>query len=87
MSSVFRVREVFRPAYRKGPVIVGKAPSADVSVGTRLVSAENPEVILEVIAIDFPSPKSQAEGTLAIVVQPDPGDRLHPGMALNISER
>jgi hypothetical protein len=84
VSSVFRVLEVFRPAHRKGPLLVGNAPSAKVTVGTLLALADNPALVLEVIAIDFPTLKSQAEGKLAIVVRPDPGDELRPGLMFNI---
>jgi hypothetical protein len=85
VSSVFRVLEVFRPAHRKGPLLVGNALSAKITVGTLLASAENPALVLEVIAIDFPTSKSQAEGKLAIVVRPDPGDELRPGLIFDIS--
>ena len=85
MTSVFRVLEIFRPALRKGPLLVGNTPTVNITVGTLLSSAENPALVLEVIAIDFPTAKSQAEGTIAIAVRPDPGDELRPGLTLNIS--
>jgi hypothetical protein len=50
-----------------------------------LVSVDDPALILEVIAVDLPTPKSQAEGRIAIAVQPDPGDELRPGLTFNIS--
>lgn len=87
MSSVFRVLEVFRPAQRKGPILVGKVASGTIAVGKCLVSADNPALILKVIAVDFSTLKSKAEGRLAVVVQPDPGDLLKPGSVFNIVDR
>lgn len=87
MSSVFRVLEVFRPAQRKGPVLVGDVASGTITVGTRLVSAGDPALVLKVLAIDFPTLKSQAEGRLAVVVQPDPGDQLQPGLIFSIIDQ
>jgi NADPH-dependent curcumin reductase CurA len=83
VTPAFRVLEVFRPAYRKGPVLVGNVLSTEIKVGTRLTSATDPALVLEVIAIDLPTAKSQAERKLAIVVRPDPGDALQPGLTLN----
>lgn len=85
MSPVFQVLEVFRPAQRNGPVVVGKAPPVGITVGTTLTSVAHPAIVLEVIAVDFPTPKFQAEGKLAIVVRPDPGDQLQPGLTFRIS--
>jgi hypothetical protein len=85
VSTVFQVLEIFRPAQRKGPVVVGTAPSVGITVGTTLTSIADPAITLEVIAVDFPTPKFQAEGKLAVVVRPDPGDQLQPGLTFRVS--
>lgn len=84
MSSVFRILEVFRPTQRRGPILVGTTTSADITVGSRLISSDDPAGVLEVIAVDMPTSESLAEGRLAIVVQPDLGDQLRPGAVLTL---
>jgi hypothetical protein len=84
MSPVFQVAEIYRPAERRGPILVGAVSSGTISVGSRLVSSVNSEQVLEVIAVDLPTAKSQAEGRLAVVVLPDLGDQLCPGAEYNI---
>lgn len=49
------------------------------------MSADNPALVLKVLAVDFPTLKS--EGRLAVVVQPDLGDQLQPGLIFNIDDR
>jgi hypothetical protein len=84
MNSIFRVLEVFRPAQRTGPILVGETPSVRITVGTRLVSSDDPTQLLEVLAVDLPTAESMAEGRLAVVVSPDLGDRLRPGAEFDI---
>lgn len=84
MTSVFRVLDVFRPTQRRGPILVGEAPSASISVGTRLVSADDPAHQMEVLAVDLPTATSLAKRRLAVVVSPDLGDVLAPGAAFEI---
>jgi hypothetical protein len=62
MSPIFQVAEVYRPAERRGLILVGGVSSGTISVGSRLVSSGNCEQALEVIAVDPPTSKSQAEG-------------------------
>jgi hypothetical protein len=81
---VFQVLEVYRPRQRRGPVLVGTVPSGTVKVGSRLISPDNPGRVLEVIAVDMPTPRAQAEGRIAVVVLPDFGEYLRPGATFNI---
>jgi hypothetical protein len=78
------VLEVFRPRQRRGPVLVGTVPSGTLVVGSRLVSSDNPDHILEVIAVDMPAPRSQADGTIAVLVLPDLGECFRYGAAFEI---
>jgi hypothetical protein len=84
MIPVFQVLEVYRLQQRKGPVLVGIALSGTVEVGSRLVSPDNPNSVLEVIAVDMPTPSSQAAGRIAVVVLPDLGEYLRPGATFEI---
>jgi hypothetical protein len=84
MKSVFRVLEVFRPAQRSGPILVGKTPSVRITVGTRLIASDDPTQVLEVLAVDLPTTGSVANGQLAIVVKPDLGKALRPGALFQI---
>lgn len=84
MSSVFRVLEVFRPQQRKGPILVGQVPSVNITIGTRLVLADDTSQVVEVVGVDLPTPKSLREGRLAVVVQPDLGDQLRSGAIFHV---
>jgi hypothetical protein len=84
MNPVFQVLEVYRPRQRRGPVLVGTVSSGTVEVGSRLISSDDPDRVLEVIAVDMPTPRSQAEGRIAVVVLPDLGDYLRSGAAFKI---
>jgi hypothetical protein len=84
MNSVFRVLEVYRPAQRKGPILLGAVTAGTITVGSSLVSVEDATRVLRVIAVDMPTAKSQAEGRLALVVLPDLGDSLRPGALFDI---
>jgi len=64
--------------------LVGIVPSGAVKVGSRLVSSDNPDRVLEVIAVDMPTPKSLAEGRIAVVVLPDFGEYLRSGATFEI---
>jgi hypothetical protein len=87
MSPVFQVLEVYRLRQRRGPLLVGIVPSGTVKVGNRLVSADNPDQVLEVIAVDMPTSRSQTEGRVAVVVLPDLGDYLRSGATFKIVTR
>ncbi len=84
MSAIFRVIEVFRLAQRRGPILVGESPPVTMSVGTRLVSRDDPTQRVEVIAVDLPTPSSLAEGRLAVVVSRDLGDLMVAGAEFEI---
>jgi hypothetical protein len=84
MNPVFQVLEVYRPRQRRGPVLVGTVSSGTIAVGSRLISADNPDRVLEVIAVDMPTPRSQAEGRIAVVVLPDLGEYLRSGAIFKI---
>jgi len=78
------VLEVYRPLQRSGPILVTNKSSERVSVGTFLVSLDDPERRVRVIAIDPPTRKSLANGRLAIVVTPDLGDALKAGARFKV---
>ena len=84
MTSIFRVLEVYRPAERRGPVLVGEMPDTRVTVGTRLVLSSDRSVGVEVLAVDLPTERSLAERRLAVVVTPDVGELLRPGATFEI---
>lgn len=84
MNPVFQVLEVYRPRQRRGPVLVGTVSSGTVEVGNRLSSSDNPDQVLEVIAVEMPTPRSQAEGRIAVVVLPDLGEYLRSGATFKI---
>lgn len=79
MSSIFRVLEVFRLQQRKGPILVGRYPSVEITIGTRLVSVDNGELFADVVAIDIPNEKAIAENQVALIVQPDLGTAFRAG--------
>lgn len=84
MSALFRVLEVFRPQSRKGPILVGRYPSGDITIGTRLVSVDNAEHLAEVIAIDLTTDNFPAENRIAIIVKPDLGTAFRAGAEFRI---
>jgi hypothetical protein len=84
VSSLFRIVEVYRPSQRRGPVLVGETPTGNITIGTRLVSCVDPARQTEVLAIDMPTRKTEAEGRLAMVVSPDLGDDFRPGATFEI---
>lgn len=83
MKTTFRVIEVFRLAQRKGPILVGKLLSGNITVGDRLAIQNE---LTTVIAIDMPTESTMASQTLSVVVSPDLGSSLRPGAELDVLE-
>lgn len=81
----FEVVNIFRPTQRAGPVLVGRA-TAEIRVGTRLQQSGQPGNAVEVIAVDMPTGRSSARGEIAVVVSPDLGDGLVPGLVFEVHE-
>lgn len=84
MTSVFRVLDIFRTPHRTGPILIGTAPVVSVRPGSRLALHSDPSQVVDVVAVDIPTPKALAEGRLAIVVVPDLGDHLRAGVEFDI---
>ena len=84
MTTVFRVLEIFRTPQRTGPILIGAVPVVSVRPGSKLALRSDPSQVVDVVAVDMPTPKALAEGRVAIVVAPDLGDHLRAGVEFDI---
>jgi hypothetical protein len=79
----FIVEEVFAPAGRAGPLVVGRVEGTVVERGAQLVLVdEHGRATVEVLAVEFATPRGSAEGTTTLVLSSDLDGRVRPGVHL-----
>jgi hypothetical protein len=77
------VDEVFTPAGRVGPVVVGRAEGMEVEPGMRLVlEDERGRATVHVISVEFATPRSLATGRTTLVISSRLDGRVRPGAHL-----
>jgi hypothetical protein len=81
----FQILEVFRPTERSGPILMGRAHGAPIVVGSLLGDRAKPGWTTRVVAVEMPTGKSAAEGTVALVTPDD--ERLQAGVTLLLLDR
>lgn len=79
----FIVDEVFTPAGRRGPLVVGRSEGLHVERGLRLdLHDEHGRATVEVLAVEFATPRTAADGTTTIVLSSDLDGRVKAGAHL-----
>jgi hypothetical protein len=79
----FIVDEVFTPAGRPGPLVVGRPEGMHVERGLRLdLHDENGRATVEVLAVEFATPHTTAHGTTTVVLSSDLDGRVRAGAHL-----
>ncbi len=82
-GSRFVVDEVFRISGRPGPLVVGRAEELDVERCMHLVlEDEQGSAAVEVLSVEFATPRTSAEGTTTLMLSSDLDGRVHPGVEL-----